>query len=90
MWHLKPDWNSWAKAYDKIGRFDADVPVETVILANPDSGHMPEADREKVDEHVVHKLAQTPASHRIPLCDPGPEAAGHQRIRVAAGPASGS
>ena len=63
MWHLKPDWNCWAKVCDKIGRFDADVPVETVILPNPEAG------REKVGEHVVHKPAQTPASHRIIRCE---------------------
>ena len=54
------------RAVNEAGiRFDADVPVETVILPNPEAERIPEAERERVGEHVVHKLAQTPASYRI-------------------------
>ena len=62
------------KAVNEVGlRFDETVPVETVILANDAAEDIPEDERELVDEHVFHKLAQTPASYRIlrdvtPVC----------------------
>ena len=46
-------------------RFDESVPVETVILPSLAAEAIPEAERELVGEHVVHKLAQEPASYRI-------------------------
>ena len=54
------------RAVNEVGlRFDETVPVETVILANDAAEDIPEDERELVDEHVFHKLAQTPASYRI-------------------------
>ena len=46
-------------------RFDASVPVETVVLPGRPAGDFPESELELVDEHVVHKLAQEPGSYRI-------------------------
>jgi transposase len=54
-----------AKVDEKGLRFDDSVPVETVILPNPDLEGVPEADLERVGEKVRHILCQRPAAYFV-------------------------
>ena len=46
-------------------RFDASVPVETIVVRDPAIEAIPEAEREVVGEKVTHRLAQEPGSYKI-------------------------
>ena len=46
-------------------RFDDSVPVETIVVTDPEIEAIPESEREVIGEKVTHRLAQTPGSYKI-------------------------